>query len=376
MLSLAIVGLFLGIVVTERARSAEELARREAELRTTFETAPDGLVTLDDRGRVTSANAMAARILGRPAADLGGTPLASLLPGLPALPARRTAARLDAVGPGGTRLPLEVSIAPAGGTGVHIVTLRDISQRIAGEERLRAKEEELTGVLRFAAAGQVASSLAHELNQPLYALATYVQSCQLLAADPAGDRALLSELMGKAVSEVGRAGDVVKRLREFFQTGGTRLERIPVRRLLETAVDASRRRAERHRVAVSIDGEGADEVTCDALQLEIVLHNLVGNAIDAIEAGRCERREIRLSARRRDASVEIRCEDTGPGIAPEVADRLFQPFTTTKPEGMGLGLSIASYIVEAHGGRLWAEPVPTGSAFCLTLPGTAGTNDA
>jgi signal transduction histidine kinase len=248
-------------------------------------------------------------------------------------------------------------------------------------ERARAvrKEEELTGVLRFAAAGQVASSLAHELNQPLYAVSTYVQSCQILAADPAGDRALLSDLMGKAVREVGRAGEVVKRLREFFQTGATRLERVPARRLLDAAAEASRRRAERHRIALSVDDAAADEageVACDPLQLEIVLHNLVGNAVDAIESGRCERREIRLAARRRGGQVELRVEDTGPGIAPEAAVRLFEPFTTTKPQGMGMGLAIARYIVEAHGGRLWAAPLPAGTAFYVSLPSAAEPSDA
>jgi signal transduction histidine kinase len=256
--------------------------------------------------------------------------------------------------------------------------LRDVSQRLATEEKLRAKEDELASVLRFAAAGQVASSLAHELNQPLYALSTYVQSCQLIASRPDGDPALLAELMAKAVREVERAGDVVKRLREFFQTGAIRFERIAVRRLLEGAAEASRRRTERHRIALSLEcAEDLGEVACDALQIEIVLHNLVGNAIDAIESGHGALREVRLSARAGDGQVEIRVEDTGPGITDDVAARLFEPFTTSKPEGMGLGLVISRYIVEAHGGRLWAEPLAAGCAFCLSLPrGTSGPNDA
>jgi PAS domain S-box-containing protein len=369
MLSVALVGLFLGITVTERSRAQHALARSEAELRTTFDTAPDGLVTLDAAGRVTSANPAACAILRVSAAELVGRTFTSVVPEFESLPAEFTGAELSALRPDGTPVALEVSAAPARASGLHIVTLRDVSRRHAAEEKLRAKQEELTVVLRFAAAGQVASALAHELNQPLYALSTYVQSCQLLASSPDGDRAVLAELMGQAVREVTRAGEVVKRLREFFQSGATRLERVPVRRLLDGAAEASRRRAERHRIALSVEcPDDLGEATCDALQIEIVLHNLVGNAIDALRTGASPRREIRLSARARDGQAEIRVEDSGPGIAEDVAARLFEPFTTTKQDGMGLGLSIARSIVETHGGRLWAERLPAGCAFCLSLP--------
>ena len=299
LLSLALVGLFLGIAVAERARARDALARSESELRTTFETAPDGLVTLDAAGRVASANPAACTILGLPAARLVGASLGSLVPGFPGPPgraARRRARR--GRGPTASRSRSRSRSAPRPGPAVHIVTLRDVTRRRQTEEKLRRKEEELTTVLRFAAAGQVASSLAHELNQPLYALSTYVQACQLLAQAPGGDRAQLVELMEKAVREVARAGDVVRRLREFFRTGGARLEPVPVRRLLDAAAEGTRRRLERHRIALSIScADGVGEVTCDALQLEIVLHNLVGNAIDAIASAGSERREIRLSAR-------------------------------------------------------------------------------
>jgi len=369
MLALALVSSFLGITVSERARARDALARSESELRAVFETAPDGLVTLDGDGRVVSANPAALRLLAVPAELLRGRPIADRVEGFPSLPARGDAAELTALRAGGGRIPLEVSIAPAPGAGLHIAILRDVSPRKAAEEKLREKQEELSGVLRFAAAGQVASSLAHELNQPLYALTTYVQSCQLIASRPDGDRALLAELMEKAVREAARAGEVVRRLREFFQTGATRLEPVPVRRLVEGAREAIRRRAERHRIALAVEcAEGLGDLRCDALQIEMVLHNLATNAVDAIVAGERERREVRLVARAAGGQVELRVEDSGPGIAAEVAPRLFEPFTTTKADGMGLGLAIARYIVEAHGGRLWAEPLPAGSAFCLSLP--------
>lgn len=369
MLALALVGLFLGIAVSERSRAKDELARSASELRTIWETAPDGLVALDPDGRVASANPAAERILGVHAADLAGRRFAEVVAGFPALSAATPAIELAAARPDGGRIPVEVSVAPAPGTFQHIATLRDVSPRKAAEEKLRAKEEELASVLRFAAAGQVASSLAHELNQPLYALSTYVQSCQRIASRPDGDRALLAELMEKAVREVARAGEVVRRLREFFQTGATRLETVPLRRLLEDAAEASRRRTERHRIALTVAcAADAGELRVDRLQLEIVLHNLVSNAVDAIAAAGGERREIRLRGSAAGGRAEIRVEDSGPGIAPEVAARLFEPFTTTKPDGMGLGLSIARYIVEAHGGRLWVEPLAGGSAFGLSLP--------
>lgn len=371
MVALALVSSFLGVVVSERERAREDLARSESELRAIFETAPDGIVTLDGAGGVASANPAALRLLALPPGDLLGRPLADLVPGMPS-PSRLDATELSALRPDGGRVPVEVSVAPALEAGLHIAVLRDVSPRKAAEEKLREKQEELSSVLRFAAAGQVASSLAHELNQPLYALATYVQSCRILAARPDGDRALLVELMDKAVREAARAGEVVKRLREFFQTGATRLEPVPVRRLLDAAAEGIRRRVERHGIALRVDcAPEAGELRCDVLQIEMVLHNLLANAVDAISVGAGDRREIRLAARAAGGQVELRVEDTGPGIAPEVAQRLFEPFTTTKPEGMGLGLAIARYIVEGHGGRLWAEPLPGGSAFCLALPAGA-----
>jgi two-component system sensor kinase FixL len=368
MLTLALVGLFLGAATAERARARDDLARSDAELRTVFESVPDGVVTLDAAGRVRTANAAAGRILGDGTAQLVSRPLSGLVPGIPERPMGAASVETSIQRPGGP-LRLEVSLSPAPGTDLHIAVLRDVTRRKATEEQLREKQEQLTSVLRFAAAGQVASSMAHELNQPLYALTTYIQACQVLASSPTGDRSQLAELMDKAVQEVARAGEVVHRLREFFQAGTLRLERVGVRRLLDDAAEGVRRRTERHGISLAVEcSADTGEVSCDPVQLEIVLHNLLGNAVDAIAAGQAPRREIRLVARGSGSEVAVRVEDSGPGVSEEVSRRLFEPFTTTKPFGMGLGLAISRYIVEAHGGRLWMERLPAGSAFCFALP--------
>jgi C4-dicarboxylate-specific signal transduction histidine kinase len=169
--------------------------------------------------------------------------------------------------------------------------------------------------------------------------------------------------------EVGRASDVVRRLRDFFRTGAARMERLAVADLVRGALEPSRTRLQRHGIALAVRvPEAPLHVLGDRVQLEVVIHNLVGNSIDALARAGASRREISLRVVQRGAEAELRVEDSGPGVAPELMPRLFTPFVTSKADGMGLGLAISRYIAEAHGGRLWAEPRPSGAAFCLALP--------
>ena len=224
-----------------------------------------------------------------------------------------------------------------------------VEERKRSDEKLRDKQFELDRSLRAAAASELASTLAHELNQPLSAIGTYTQSCQLLlrSGDPEGE---LPTTMDKVVLEVNRAGSVVRRLREFVRSGTLQQEHIQTLQLLDAAVAAVHARAIRHRVTVTVHAPPElPTIYGDRIQLETVLLNLMTNAIDALASYDGDR-AVRLSAERVGKDqLELVVADTGPGVAPDLAAILFQPLTTTKPQGMGLGLAICRTIVEAHG---------------------------
>lgn len=246
-----------------------------------------------------------------------------------------------------------------------------VSNRREAEERLRDQQAELGRALRLAGIGEMASALAHELNQPLSALSSYVRSCQLMLSMPEDRRTLLAETMDKAVREALRASQVVQRLRDFYRSGVVRREYLEPGQLLRGGIEALQAHAERHGIAVRLAVEPDLPAVCaDPVQIEAVLNNLVSNAIDAIIAGRPKRREIRLEASVADRDLVRFCvADTGPGVPEEMRKRIFEPFATDKPEGTGLGLAISRSLVEANGGKLWLEEQQgAGARFCFTAP--------
>jgi signal transduction histidine kinase len=247
-----------------------------------------------------------------------------------------------------------------------------VEERRAAEHKLRDKQFELDRSLRAAAASELAAALAHELNQPLSAIASYTRACQLLLerGDPAHE---LPTIMNKVVTEANRAGVVVHRLRDFVRSGTIRQQRVAPGALLANAAETAAPRAARHAVVLTVDvAPGLADVLGDRIQMETVLHNLIANAIDALKEVPGERR-IELAAAHHDADhVRLSVTDNGPGLATSARDALFRPFATAKAEGLGLGLAISRSIVEAHGGALWLADSATGTSFCLTLP-VAGT---
>jgi signal transduction histidine kinase len=226
---------------------------------------------------------------------------------------------------------------------------------------------ELRQSLRLAAAGEMAAALAHELNQPLTAMAAYGTACEdLISQGEQGERLL--DLVRRMVAESHRTADVVTRLRDFFRTGDTRLERVPVADALHSAADPFAARALRGGVQLHVRPAGDVCILADRLQIEVVLRNLLVNAFEAVEAASGPERWVRIGA---DASgpgrICVTVEDSGPGPSPDATARLFEPFQSSKSSGLGLGLVISRSIVEAHGGRLWAEAGSHG-VFKLLLP--------
>jgi signal transduction histidine kinase len=244
---------------------------------------------------------------------------------------------------------------------------------------LRAQQAGLRRSLRLAAAGEMASALAHELNQPLSAIGTYLRSCAILMREPAANRSRIDETIAKVQQEAERAADVVRRLRDFFRAGMTSLEPVDLGQLVTEAGLQLGARLKRHGVTLSVAAaEGLPRVLVDRVQIGVVARNLLANAIDAIsasgEAG--GRIEVRVEAPE-PATLLVTVMDTGTGVPREAQEALFDLFHSTKSEGMGLGLAISRAIVEAHGGRLWAESRGRGGVFRFTLPaGQAPSEDA
>lgn len=234
------------------------------------------------------------------------------------------------------------------------------------DEQQRTSEE-LKHSLRLAAAGEMAGALAHELNQPLTALAAYAAACEMLLERGESGTRLETAIQGM-LRESARTGEVVRRLRDFFRTGATQLENIELAELVDQASQHYRQKAGQ----LAIDFELAPipdiRLFADRLQLELVLRNLLANAFDAVDQRATGARSVRLYTEVLQAGrIGIVVEDSGPGLAGLSSSRIFEPFASSKSSGLGLGLAISRAIVEAHDGKLWCEATDHG-LFKMTLP--------
>jgi signal transduction histidine kinase len=242
------------------------------------------------------------------------------------------------------------------------------AERREREERLKQMQSELIHASRVNEMGLMVWTLAHELNQPLAAVTNYIRAGQLLAESGNADK--LRTTLQRAGEQTTRAGQIIHRLRTFVRKGETERRIEAVRETIEEAQMLALADAGQRAVAVDIEIQpGLPSALIDKVQIQQVLLNLMRNAMDAMADS--PRRRIVVSAAPAEGDmIEIRVADTGPGLAPTVREKLFQPFTTTKAHGMGVGLSICRSIVEAHGGRIWAADNPGGgTVFCFTLPG-------
>jgi two-component system sensor kinase FixL len=246
--------------------------------------------------------------------------------------------------------------------------VRDLTERQQTERRLHELQDGLLHVSRLRAMGQMAAALAHELNQPLTAAANYVRAALRLldSTEPNLERA--RQAMQHAAEQTLRSGEIIRRLRSFVARGELSRQPENVAQLVEEACALALVGAKERGITVNISGMPDQvEVAVDRVQIQQVLLNLIRNAMDAMEASAI--RELQVSASLQPREVLISVIDTGVGIPREIEARLFQPFVTTKPAGMGIGLSVCRTIIEAHSGRLWTEPNPAGgSMFHFTLP--------
>jgi len=226
--------------------------------------------------------------------------------------------------------------------------------------------------MRFAVAGQLASALTHELNQPMTALLSYVRAAELMSEPQRGADERLAGTLRKAGEEAGRAAAVLRRLREFYRGEGGRPEPTDPLAVCEHVAEALRDRMRRGAVDFELyRGERLPSVVTDRTQLEIVMHNLLTNSLEAFDSlplARTRSRRIEVTGEARGADVVITVDDSGPGIAAALGERLFEPFVTSKISGMGLGLSLSRTFLRHQGGDLWTEPSRLGGArFVIRL---------
>ncbi|WP_235511762.1 PAS domain-containing sensor histidine kinase [Sphingomonas sp. Leaf23] len=371
--------------ISDRKAAERKLAESEAHMRSVLATVPDAMVVIDARGRIQSFSAAAERLFGYCEREVVGSNVNILMP----LDHR---ARHDAyisrylrtgqqrvIGNGrivvarrkdGSEFPMELSVGEAKSGNGRIFTgfIRDLSDKQRAELRVRELQDELIHVSRLSAMGTMASTLAHELNQPLTAIAAYLAAAYRLIPEQARDGARVGEAMDAAGREAVRAGDIVRRLRTFVARGENERHVEPLVPLIE---DASRlaltgTRECGVRTFYRFD-PAADQIFADRVQVQQVLVNLIRNAVDAM--GGAAITDLTIATRLDGEMIRISVIDTGSGLRSDQIPRLFEAFETTKPDGLGLGLSISRTIVEAHGGRIWAEPgAIAGSAFHFTLP--------
>jgi two-component system, LuxR family, sensor kinase FixL len=370
--------------------STEAADGRAAHLNSILDTVPDAMVVIDERGLIQSFSSAAERLFGYGAAEVVGQNVKMLMPE----PYRaehdsylnryiRTGERrIVGIGrvvvgqrKGGATFPMELAVGEMRSGAQHFFTgfIRDLTEHQQIEARLQELQAELVHVSRLTAMGEMASALAHELNQPLSAIANYMKGSRRLLESNTDERAgMVRDAMDKAADQALRAGQIIRRLRDFVARGESERCVEDVRKLVEEASALALVGAKDRGVRVRFElAPGADYVLADKVQIQQVLLNLIRNAIEAMEG--CARRDLVVAtARAADNMVEISVADTGTGIAPEIGAQLFQPFVTSKAQGMGVGLSISRTIVEAHGGAIAPRPNSGGgTVFSFTLPAVA-----
>ncbi len=367
-------------------RSEVEIRSREAHLRSILATVPDATVVIDRAGFITSFSTAAVRQFGYAEAEVLGRNVNLLMPEpyhgdhdgyirryLETGEKRIIGTDRVVVGrrKDGSTFPMKLTVGQASSGGDIFFTgfIRDLTEREETEARLREVQDELARLARLSELGEMASTLAHEIDQPLAAIANYSQGCvRMLDSLNDATAAPIREALHETARQALRAGETIRHLREFVTHGETEKAREDVRKLIEEAgalaLVGSREQGVRSIFEFS---PAADEVLADRVQIQQVLINLIRNAMEAMRDS--DRRDLVVRTARDEAGVAIEVADTGPGISDEIAGRLFEPFVTSKANGMGIGLSISRRIVEAHGGSITASRNEAGGAtFRVSLP--------
>ncbi|MGY8562807.1 ATP-binding protein [Paracidovorax citrulli] len=358
-------------------------SRAEAQLRAVLDAVPTALLLVDPEGAIRYANDRAAAVFGHARGDLDGCAVTQLLPGSTCVVSPRHAVRpgqppLQAVAidpparrRSGEEFPAEVliNVLQLDGRTHRVVAVIDLTEKRDAEQELAFERESMAHMSRVMLVGEISGSLAHELNQPLAAILSNAQAAlRILRRDP-GDVDEIREILDDIVENDRRAGDVIQRLRGMLRRECRTFGPLVVDELVQDSIRIIRNdlinRGVEYRLDLTVP---IGHVRGDRVQLQQVLLNLIINACDAMAAGPQRVLSVRTEAQA-DGWIRIEVRDSGPGIAPDRFGAIFEPFQTTKPHGLGMGLPICRTLLRAHGGRIHADNLPGGGAvFCVYLP--------
>jgi two-component system sensor kinase FixL len=377
----------LMIDIDDQKQVEEALRTRESHLRSILETIPDAMIVIDGSGIIQFFSSAAERQFGYAEQEAIGKNVSILMPNPDHsrhdgyLARYLSTGERHIIGVGrivtgqrkdGTTFPMHLSIGEMQSGGVPYFTgfIHDLTEHQQTQTRLQELQSELVHVSRLSAMGEMASALAHELNQPLAAISNYMKgSRRLLAASSDPNRPKIENALDRAAEQAIRAGQIIRRLRDFVSRGESEKRVESLSKLIEEAgaLGLAGAREQGVKLRFSLD-PGHDLVLVDRVQIQQVLVNLFRNALEAM--AQTPRRELIASnTKAADDMIEVEVSDTGSGFHDDVKSSLFQTFFTTKETGMGVGLSISRSIIEAHGGRMWAEANESGGAtFRFTLP--------
>lgn len=359
-----------------------------AEFQALLDAAVDAIVVIDELGRISTFNRAAERMFGYSSADVVGKNV-NLLMGEPHRSrheqylARYVATgKAHIIGKGrevearranGDFFPVSLAVGEAteGDQRRFVAIVRDLSPQRAAEQRARALELRLAHVGRFNLMGEMAAGIAHEINQPLSAIATYAQVAKRVMQRAEPDVGMVTDICGKIDDQARRAGQVIGNLRKFIRKQEIETQALDVNRVIADVMSLIEADAHSEGIPVHVNaGQGLPNVRADAVQLQQVLLNLTRNSVDAMRDGLAKERGIIIATDRGErGGVRITVTDHGHGVSRQLGDNIFHPFVTTKRDGLGVGLAISRTIVQSYSGSLsYADNPRGGSVFSVELP--------
>jgi len=370
----------------ELSYSRHQLREREEKLNAIFNAAIEGIITIDKSGIIVSGNSAIETIFGYSPEELTGCNIATLIPvekrkshkGFVKTPVMHQYDRIrtvDGIRKDGSFVPLDISIAEFSIDGVKYFTsiVRDVSLRKLKEQEDKEHLDALAHVTRLGLMGEIASGIAHEVNQPLTAITGYTQACLNFAQAEKPDLIQLREILQKTYQQALKAGQIIHRMREFVTFRTIHRSKVEINDLINICISLCAADLKQNNIVQRFDlAKNSPDVYVDSVQIEQVMLNLIRNSIDALQnLPENTQRVLTIQSRLDDDhnSIEVRVKDNGPGIAKTEQEKILTPFYTTKKSGMGMGLSISQSIIKANGGTLtFNSKLGKGTTFYFTLP--------